>query len=225
MQMMLTNEIEMVRYCVHCENHVTQRVVYQQESIGDFGIDDEGELMPLYRYMNFVAVCATCDGLSIRVGEVSTEHPLDDGDNRRSFWESKLAWPKKLNFDASFIPESIAEIYQEALKIKNLAPNAFVVQIRRALEAICLDQGIINKGTLHESLKKLTGLGRLPPLLSEVTNVIKMIGNAGAHVGKLPISYVHVSAIDDFFRVVLEYLYIAPSKLNKFKEEVDKFKS
>jgi hypothetical protein len=38
------------------------------------------------------------------------------------------------------VPEKIKSLYQRALKAKRIEPNSFAVQIRQALEAVCIDQ-------------------------------------------------------------------------------------
>lgn len=234
------SEIRGVRYCVYCCNHAPQKVVYESEGPGDFDAVDD-KLIPIYYDRNFIVTCGTCSKLSLYVDEcIDHEDTEDDSSSpnppcekkdpvaisRRSFWRAKLFWPNKpkpnLNLDFTAIPNDVIEIYREASGIKSLGPTAFVVQIRRALEAICLDQGVKER-TLNASLQKLIDEGRLPALLGEITNVIKVIGNAGAHAGCPPVLHSHVLAIDDFFRIVLDYLYIAPSKLKKFKAEAEKF--
>lgn len=144
-----------------------------------------------------------------------------DGRSAHSFNNANLTWPLVIENDAA-VPKIVLKIYKEASYIKVKSPSAFVVHIRKALEAICNDQGITGKTKLYKKLQKLSSLGKLPSLLSEVTDVIKLIGNAGAHHGPDVHNY-HAGIVDDFFRLVLQYLYIAPAKLNKFKSEIEKF--
>jgi len=212
--------IKVIRYCSHCGNRAPQTIVHTEDHDEEVYTTDN-ELCGVNTYRNHVTVCGTCSKILIYEQEINPFYESDPW----SLGAGELIWPKLIKFDLSVVPKSIIQIYEEACKIKPLAPSAFVVQIRRALEAICIEQGVGDKPSLHASLRELTNQGKLPPLLSEVTNIIKLIGNVGAHANGPPIYSKHVEIIDDFFRVLIEYLYIAPSKLLKFKEEADKFNS
>jgi hypothetical protein len=213
-------KIESISYCLHCGNKAPQKLVFLKEFISDYAEDNNGEEIPILFGVDYILECQTCSRLSVYVTDVS-----EQGEAEKSFYQSKRMWPTNtLDLDSFGIPKDILDTYAEASKIKFIAPNAFAVLMRRALEVICIDQGISEKKSLHESLKKLTVLGKLPPLLSEVSNIIKIIGNAGAHAVGAPIYRTHVLAIDDFFRLVLEYLYVAPNKLEKFKKELEEFR-
>jgi len=212
-------KIESIKYCLHCGNKAPQKIVFLKEFISDYAEDNNGEEIPILFGVDYILECQTCSRLSLYETE-----GCEQGEIQKSFYQSKRMWPtNNLDLDSFGVPKDVLDTYVEASKIKFIAPNAFAVLMRRALEVICIDQGVSEKKSLHESLKRLTALGKLPPLLSEVSNIIKIIGNAGAHAVGPPIYRLHILAIDDFFRVVLEYLYVAPSKLEKFKKESEKF--
>jgi hypothetical protein len=216
-------KIKNIRYCSHCGNTAPQRVSYERRYLADY-TEENGEIIPLLWGHNFIAICGTCDRILLYADEEYSHEDDPQYNIIKSFVKSKQVWPQSKISNLHSLPKKILDIYEEALKIKLISPNAFVVQIRKALEAICIDQGLLGRETLHQKIKKLTENGRLPQLLSEVTDIIKVIGNAGAHALGFPIYKSHVSVIDDFFKIVLEYLYITPSKLLKFKNESSKFK-
>ncbi len=95
--------------------------------------------------------------------------------------------------------------------------------IRRALEAICDDRGI-EKGSLVQRLRQLAERGEVPPLLAEVSDTLRILGNLGAHSSDMSVTPPDTWAIDDFFRAIIEYVYVAPSKLNEFKEKLQNLK-
>jgi hypothetical protein len=78
------------------------------------------------------------------------------------------------------VPERIQKIYEEIWPLRHIAPNAFAGQIRRALEFICHDQEAQGR-TLFEQLKDLSNRGTFPGYFSEITELMRLIGNFGAH--------------------------------------------
>jgi len=73
-------------------------------------------------------------------------HAFLDVVEDKDFHLADLIWPDPGVLHQA-VPKAVAECYIEASRIKNLAPNAFAVQIRRALEALCDDRGA-KKGIL-----------------------------------------------------------------------------
>jgi len=161
----------------------------------------------------YVAVCETC-------GEILLYRALAVPVEDKDFSLAHLIWPDPGLHRA--VPKVVTECYAEAAKIKNLAPNAFAVQIRRALEALCDDRGA-KKGTLRHRLQDLASRGEIPPVLAEMTDALRLLGNIGAHATDQNVKPLHVLAIDDFFRAIIEYVYVAPSKLKEFRDRLEKF--
>lgn len=157
----------------------------------------------------YVAVCETCNEILLYYAFINV---VEDKD----FHHAELIWPDPGVLHQS-VPKAIAECYIEAARIKNLAPNAFAVQIRRALEALCDDRGA-KKGILQLRLQDLVSRGEIPPVLAEMTNMLRLLGNIGAHAADQSVKPGHVLAIDDFFHVITEYVYVAPSKLKEFRD-------
>ena len=51
-----------------------------------------------------------------------------------------------------------------------------------------------------------------------MTDVLRLLGNIGAHAVEQSIKPIHVIVIDDFFHLIIEYVYVAPSKLKEFRD-------
>lgn len=203
-------EVRRVAYCPHCGNRTPQRLVYKQQYLEKAwylpdGIEDE------HPWSSFVAVCETCDHLLIyeNIGNQFGDNEFDFGD---------LVYPESGKLHSS-VPETIATVYEEAYRIKTLAPNAFAVQLRRAIEALCEDRKA-KRGNLQVRLKDLAEKGEIPPVLAEATDALRILGNIGAHGIGESIHPLQAFAIDEFFRAVVEYVYVAPSKLREFKREL-----
>jgi hypothetical protein len=168
----------------------------------------------------FVFQCPTCQGISI-YGD------WKDYSNAVLFSE-KLLYPKGPNLvpeahkvaSRGCIPARIIKIYEEIWPLRHIAPNAFSGQIRRSLEMVCADQKAIGK-TLFDQLRDLTNRGIFPGNFAEITDLIRKLGNLGAHAGEEDVDYWDAELLDDFFRSVIEYVYIAPSKILRMKQRLE----
>ena len=202
--------IRRVAFCPHCGNRAPQRLIHTQEyeeqgySMNGSLIDDVDLTCVCY-----VAVCETCNNILLYQAFINI--PEDE-----NFHLTDLIWPDRGVLHRA-VPKAITECYAEAARIKNLAPNAFAVQIRRALEALCDDRGT-KKGTLQHRLRDLASRGEIPPVLVEMTDVLRLLGNIGAHAADQSVKPGHVHSIDGFFRAIIEYVYVAPSKLKEFHD-------
>jgi hypothetical protein len=195
----------MIKFCPHCCNRAPQTILHEQEYEGRGWLVHDGEEME-YDGKYIVARCETCK-------EILLYHSSFDD-------EPTLIFPKTGLH--SSVPSQISKIYEEAIRIKHIAPNAFAVQIRRALEAICIDRGT-SKRMLAQQLKELETKGEIPSTLSEASEVLRLIGNVGAHANSDDVHPLQATAIDDFFKAIVEYVYVSPSRLAKFKMKLLKY--
>ncbi len=207
--------IKAVGFCPHCGNKAPQELRFSHEfltyAFKSDGTKIENEVPAKY----FVSTCGTCQEVLLYLHEV--EHINDD-----DFIKADLVWPDEGNLPST-VPESVKRCYEEAASIKRIAPNAFAVQIRRAIEAICDDRGI-KQGTLVKRLVELSSKGELPALLSEMSDALRIVGNIGAHSAEQDVKPIYVDAIDGFFRAIIEYVYIAPGKLAEFRTRLGDLK-
>jgi hypothetical protein len=160
-----------------------------------------------------VTICETCDEVLLYDGIAE-----DEVDAR-----PQLQWPRDIRLDKA-VPSVVAHVYEEASKIKHVAPNAFAVMIRRALEALCEDRGV-GSGSLAKRLESLASRGEIPQLLAEMSDTLRTLGNIGAHASSDSVTAPQTWAMDDFFRAVVEYVYVAPSKLAEFKGQLKQLKA
>ena len=205
-----------VAFCPHCGNTAPQEL--QGCSVSLHHSDGA------HNY--YLTRCATClEGLLYRhIDPRNTGPTILHG--RFCLAQYELVWPAHGQLHSS-VPDSIRRIYAEAALIKARAPNAFANQIRRSLEALCKDRGASNR-VLMQNIKELASRGEIPPTLADMTDVIRQLGNIGSHAGDDEIDPNYVDVIDDFFRAIVEYVYIAPFKVTEFKarlEYVQKLKS
>jgi hypothetical protein len=141
---------------------------------------------------------------------------------------SPLVYPRVPEF-GNEVPASVQKIYAQAKKCKQSAPIAFAVLIRKALEAICIDRGVQadtnKKKNLYSRLAVLVERGDIPPTLAKMSDVLRTIGNTAAHDSPDEVTVPMTWAIDEFFEAIVEYVYIAPAKLEKFEKRQAKAKA
>ena len=205
--------IRKVAYCPHCCNKAPQRLLHTQTYIRRIWGHAGQELVRPGG--TFVAECETCNQILL--------YDSPGGDTEEEFVEfveRNLIFPDT-GIDVS-VPIPIARIYLEAKRIMWLAPNAFAGQIRRALEALCEDRGA-KKGSLQVRLSHLADQGEIPDVLAEASDVLRLVGNTGAHASSDPVHPMLASAIDELFLAIVEYVYVAPRKLDDFRERLKQY--
>lgn len=205
-------QIENVAFCPHCGNTAPQRLVFYHEYEEEAYDVTTGEKDDrAYPFTYFAAICRTCGDLLLYSANPSNDDP-------HKFSATQLVHPTPDNLDDS-VPETVRQAHLEAMRIRSIAPNAFAVMLRRALEAVCDDRGV-PEGTLQKRLGELVKRGELPAPLAEMTAILRTLGNAGAHHTARPITVPMTWGMREFFRAVVEYVYIAPSKIREFKERL-----
>ena len=197
----------MIGFCPHCCNRAKQEKIHEQsyESIG-WGVDEGEE--NAYEGTYHIYKCTTCN-------EILVYHQLFE-------FQPALVFPN-INLDDS-VPERVAHIYSEAIRVKYISPNSFAVQIRRALEAICLDRDV-SEGALASKLKVLSDRGEIPSNLSGATDILRLVGNLGAHADEIDVHPLQAMAIDDFFKAIVDYVYVSPARIERFNGILQKYKS
>lgn len=206
---------EHIKFCPHCGNKAPQEIQYTHKIL-EKSYTMDGELSDIDIPSEYnIAICKTCYGLLLYLqqGDYQSNRVLD---------YSYLLWPE-FGIDKSAVPESIFKCYEEALLVKERSPNSFAVQIRRALEAICDDRGI-ERNNLVRRLEILSNQEEIPPIITSFADELRIIGNIGAHVGEKEVKPGFVRIIDDFFKVIIEYVYIAPKKLEDFRNILESFR-
>ena len=173
--------------CPHCGNQTPHTLLFEHEYSGTYynedGSPSEG-LDPPSLYTLFES--GTCHDIS----------PYD-GIAPAGFDCRSLVYPQGSRLHES-VPNSVAFNFEEAKRIQNISPNGFAVLVHRALEAMCDDRGV-PAGTLAKRLAVLAGKGEIPPVLAEMTSVLRSIGNSGAHNTTQKVTVPITWATDQFF--------------------------
>lgn len=211
---MTTDQDIQIYQCPHCDNKATikrLKVATIPEEVEAF----DGEHFTIEYYATLYQ-CMTCQNVLLVITGEMDDTPGDIS-------KGVIAYPEQKKLP-NFVPEAIRTSYQEAKKVEKISPTAFAVMIRRALEYLCKDQSATGK-TLNQQLEDLASRKIIPQVLAEMTDVLRTLGNIGAHANETIISKEHTEAIKDFYNALVEYVYIAPYKLKKLKESLSKNES
>ncbi|HAJ32839.1 MAG TPA: hypothetical protein DCK79_05660 [Candidatus Atribacteria bacterium] len=207
-----------IAFCPHCGNITTQRLLYTYDCEETITMDDENEgheeSFPL---MYYFTACETCN-FPILYAELLW------GTDEKDLQKSILIWPKQKILSKK-IPLKIRKYYEEAIRIKKMAPNAFAGQIRKCLEALCDDRKI-KRGNLSLSkrLEKLANNGAIPKHFIEMADILRFFGNVGVHSSVKNIRSLPVDTMDDFFTAIVEYVYGFPIRIEEIKQSIKEYK-
>ena len=195
-------------FCDHCGNTTFQTITATEVS----SASGKPATYTLTR-------CSICDGLALREHPGDWNAPLRSGEKPpKGDIPFTQLWPPTASF-SSEVPDRIRAIYEEARLVRKQSPSSFVVQLRRAYEALARDRGAEGR-TLNAQVQSLIDQGQLPPVFAEMIHISRMIGNLGAHDAEKDVSPMDAEVSDQFLKAILEYLYVAPALLSRVKSAV-----
>lgn len=207
--------------CLHCGNESPHELLLQHRSTRLFEqIGGEKYLEP---FDYFIYACGTCAGLSI-FGEFNLNNSerinLSDASSRLYPKGPYFLPPAHMLDKGNPIPDPLWKTYEQAWPLQFTSPSAFAGQIRRALEFLCNEQGATGK-SLYDQINQLATRGVLPAeLLVDASNLIRKLGNVGVHSSGDNIDYWDAELLDDVFRIILDFVYVTPSKIARLKKRL-----
>lgn len=196
--------------CSHCGNRTILEVkaeLTQKDEIEAW----DGALIEIEGYY-YLAQCRTCSGVSLFYDWEIDGEP-------GNLKEAKRLYPKVR--DLRGVPKAIHDSYKEAKRVEKHSPTAFAILIRKSLEYLCKEQSAEGKN-LKEQIDDLAKKGIIPATLARMASALRYFGNIGAHSSDIKIGAQEARTMDDFFVAVIEYVYIAPEKLEKLKKSLEK---
>lgn len=203
--------------CRHCGNCTPHRLAFEHyQSMLYDEIDDGEKIGAPFKWAAYI--CGTCGGLNL-YGKFIPEDTTDVLDSKLYPKGSDLKPPIHTVSPEAPIPQRILRVYEEIWPLRHRTPAAFVGQTRRLLEFICQDQQAKGKD-LFAQLKDLVTKGIFPGHFSDITELLRKVGNLGAHAGNDDVSVWDAELIDEFFRSAIEYVYIAPARVRRMKERL-----
>lgn len=163
-----------------------------------------GEIQAEYAFLQ----CSDCDSPLLQKRE----------DHGGGFEQDKPVFaypqPKRLS---SGIPRELQEGYAEALTcFEAKAYSAASVMVRRTLEGTCADQGATG-GALASQLRKLQSEGKIDGMLADWANMLRVVGNEGAHFTGASVSREDAEDALRFAEALLDHLYVLRKRFDEFK--------
>jgi len=193
--------------CPHCPNS-RQELLFEL----DGGMHDDFSSLSLVG-------CEDCRGVLL----YDALWLLEGADPSKFLASSRLLWPPSDDLP-DHVPEAIRALYAGALKVKS-HPDSFVVQLRRTIEAICIDLGARNydQDGLHINLvgmlDELERRDGFSATVRDILHQIRYLGNVGAHSIDETVDPSVAQILDELFRLLVQYIYEMPRKLDILKRE------
>jgi len=207
-------------YCDHCGNLTFKR------QIGDYftAPNDRGAFTSYTLYR-----CEICERPVLE--QVTHQLPDDYGGSKQPRFYLSAAevarveqlWPPSLSLPPE-APVRVREIYREAQVVMKRSPSSFVVQIGRALEAVARDKNAQGR-TLNDRLNWLVREGHLPEVFGQMGHINRILRNWGAHDAEIDVEPEDVQVVDEFFKAIIEYLYVAPQKVDTVQKLIQQRQS
>jgi hypothetical protein len=204
---------ELILECHHCGNKAGHHLLCQADSMSvTYSMDNPPETDTI-DCTYYLTRCKTCNGISLYYDDELDEHP-------GYINEAYLCYPSIIR-PSEEIPAVIRKTFNEALKVERISFDAFAILIRRALELLCKDKQASGRN-LKEQIEDLARKNIIPITLSEMGHTLRTLGNLGAHGTDYTLDITEIRSMRDFMFAMLEYVYVAPAKLNKLKESIKK---
>lgn len=120
------------------------------------------------------------------------------------------------------LPADVAKYFSDARRaIDADIPDAAAVQLRRTLEAAAKSRGIEER-TLFKSIHKLIEDGHVTKSFSGALDLIRVVGNQGAHAGDESVGEEQAEQAYRFTTQLLRNLFEVPGELAALSEESGK---
>ena len=115
-------------------------------------------------------------------------------------------------------PKEIKNKFEGAIKNYNIDNEICIMALRMVLELICKEKGVTGN-KLYLQINELASKGVFPAELKDCSDLIRLLGNAGAHSDVGKISKWEIKDCISFVEFIIMYLYEIPLKINKLKEK------
>jgi hypothetical protein len=205
--------------CLHCGTVTILRI--RAEYTYAVNEEDYSGTKDMNRIKWTLLQCPEClEPTLIQVDEVTKREYPGGGSWKTTTGAIRALYPFEKQIPPS-LPEPIGKMYAEAIKVKLLSPSSCAVLVRRTLEAVCQHENATGR-TLANKLKSLADTGKIPQTLVDVALHLKQLGNLGAHFDvNDDVTIKDVPIILDFVELFLEYLYVAPAKVQAVKDRLN----
>lgn len=201
---------EKIIKCYHCGNETIMHL--KGEARWDSNDDDF-----YFEYTYKMFCCPVCHKVTLI--EIYTDESMmsyNRAGEVEHYKEEKITYPIN-SLDSDTIPIKIKQAFEAALKSRSISNNICLMALRHTLELILNDKGATKWG-LKDKIEEIAGKGLLPETLKEASALTKILGDSAAHDKSIEIDQYDVESMADFVEYIIEYLYIIPDKINRYKE-------
>lgn len=74
---------------------------------------------------------------------------------------------------------------------------------------------------MNDRLNWLVSQGLLPQVLGQMGHINRIFRNWGAHDAEIDVESEDIEMVDEFFRAIVEYLYVAPAKVDRIQKLIN----
>ena len=78
---------------------------------------------------------------------------------------------------------------------------------------------------MNNKLDWLIREGHLPEVFGQMGHINRIVRNWGAHDAQVDVESEDVEIVDEFFKAIIEYLYVAPSRVNRVQSLIQQRQS
>lgn len=208
------SEENIILTCPHCGNKTLMKLLnkFEKDTRIPYGYE-EAQFVDIFE----VFECPVCKGFHLYYTNWSSEESYPE--NHDIYEEGEVLFPTSERVNLNRLPINIKNAYESALKVRNIDDTVCLLALRRTLEMVCKDKGA-EKGSLYDKLKKLQNEGTLPPLMGDISKVIKDFGNMAAHGDDVTFDKYLVERMFSFTNKILEYVYILPKEMKRAQMEL-----
>jgi hypothetical protein len=179
-------------------------------TISPIGYIDWGKTWYLY-------LCPVCNEVTLEKSHWFSEERDYDGS---PIINKDIIYPT-YQTNEHYIPKNVKDAFDAALKVRNLDGAICVLGLRRALEKMCKEKGA--KGDdLFNKLRELQDKKILPPIMKDVSYILRKEGNSAAHADDIEFDTETLNLMIEFTRTILDYVYTLPEKIKKAQERIKK---
>jgi len=107
------------------------------------------------------------------------------------------------------VPRSVAEDFEQAMKIRTVSPRAAAALFRSALEKLLGDVGY--EGSLDERINK-AAVEDLSPRVVRELHAVRQVGNYGLHPIGLNVEEGELELLESVLTDLFEEVYVGPSR-------------
>ena len=203
--------------CSHCGNKTPHGKIFEYVHPMLFDEMDDQRYTEEYRWLGFS--CSTCGGFNLYGDFLKYPTTRDLARSKLYPRGSDLLPPARVLNPGDPVPLDIVELYEQIWPLRQRSPAAFIGQIKRLLMDVCDEQEVTGED-FSSRMMNLLSLERTPGACHENLNrIVTLLDGLGDIRGDARLNVWDVQIVDDFFRTVLELVYLVPAKIKSIADK------